>query len=233
MFTCAIVVAAGQGVRLRSAVSKPLVRLGSKPILLYSLQALSKCKAIKAIIVVANRSNRKAIKRMIGSSRLSKVTGIVDGGERRQDSVNNGLGALPQECNYVLIHDAARPLIDMASLERLIKGVQKTGAAILGVPVKSTIKEAVRSGGSKSSRVGHTLDRDRLWEIQTPQAFKKSIIVKAYNSFGMIQVTDDSALVEKLGVGVSLIMGSYANMKITTPEDVCVAAALLKKRDIS
>jgi 2-C-methyl-D-erythritol 4-phosphate cytidylyltransferase len=230
MHTCAIVVAAGKGVRLKSTVSKPLVRLGSKPVLWYSLQTLSKCPHIKAIVVVANRSNRQAIKRMISAFRLSKVTGIVDGGDRRQDSVINGLNALPALCDYVLIHDAARPLLDAASLERLIKGVQKTGAAILGVPVKSTIKEAHRSTGSNVSRVGQTLDRDRLWDIQTPQAFRKNIIMKAYNSFGMINVTDDSALVEKLGVGVSLVMGSYANIKITTPEDVCVAAALLMKR---
>ena len=231
MYTCAIVVAAGKGVRLRSAVSKPLVRLGSKPMLMYSLQTLSKCPAVKSVVVVANRSNRHAIKRLIAASRLSKVIGVVDGGERRQDSVVNGLRALPSQCDYVLIHDAARPLIDMASIERLIKGVLKTGAAILAVPVKSTVKEAQAARGPGAFRVGQTLDRDRLWEIQTPQAFKKSIIVKAYNSFGMIKVTDDSALVEKLGVGVFLIMGSYANMKITTPEDVCVAAALLKKRN--
>ncbi|MFA5100013.1 MAG: 2-C-methyl-D-erythritol 4-phosphate cytidylyltransferase [Candidatus Omnitrophota bacterium] len=231
MYTCAIVVAAGKGARLRSAVSKPLVRLGQKPVLLYSLQTLSECPRIKAVVVVANRSNRQAIKRMISAYGLSKVIGIVEGGERRQDSVISGLKALPKQCDYVFIHDAARPLIDTASLERLIKGVQKTGAAIPGVPVKSTIKEVQRSGGSGASRVIRTLDRGRLWEIQTPQAFKKSIIMKAYDSFGMIEVTDDSALVEKLGVPVSLIMGSYENMKITTPEDLCMAAALLKERN--
>jgi 2-C-methyl-D-erythritol 4-phosphate cytidylyltransferase len=231
MHTCAIVVAAGKGARLKSKVSKPLVRLGSKPILWYSLQTLSRCTHIKAIVVVANRSNRQAIKRMISGFRLSKICGIVDGGDRRQDSVVNGLNALPSLCDHVLIHDAARPLLDAASIERLIQGMQKTGAAILGVPEKSTIKEALGPSRSGVLSVGHTLNRDRLWEIQTPQAFRKDIIMKAYNSFGMIEVTDDSALVEKLGVGVSLIMGSYANIKITTPEDVCVAAALLKKRN--
>jgi len=231
MHACAIIVAAGQGERLRSAVSKPLVRLGPKPMLLYSLETLSKCPLIKAIIVVVNPSNRQAIKRLISAARISKISGIVDGGERRQDSVTNGLIALPEKCDFVLIHDSARPLIDSASLGRLIKSARKTGAAILGVPVKSTVKEAQGSIGSGALRVGQTLDRDRLWEIQTPQAFKKSIIMKAYNSFGMIKVTDDSALVEKLGIPVSLVMGSYVNIKVTTPEDVCVAAALLRERN--
>jgi len=232
MHIYAIIVAAGRGVRLQSAVSKPLVRLGAKPMLWYSLQTLSNCPSIEGIIVVANRSNRQSIKRMLLSARLSKAAGIVDGGERRQDSVMNGLNALPGQCDYVLIHDAARPLLDSASLGRLIKTVRKTGAAILGVPVKSTVKEAQGASGAGASRVGQTLKRDRLWEIQTPQAFKKSIILKACNSFGMIKVTDDSALVEKLGVPVSLVMGSYENIKVTTPEDVCVASALLKKRNV-
>jgi len=232
MYICAIVVAAGRGTRLRSSISKPLVRLGSKPIILHSLQTLSKCPRIKAIVVVVNRANRQAIKRLISVSGLFKISGIVDGGQRRQDSVTNGLAVLPDACDYVLIHDAARPLIDMASLERLIKGVKKNGAAILGVPVKSTIKEVQGLCGSDVLKVGRTLDRKRLWEIQTPQAFRKNIIMKAYNSFGMINVTDDSALVEKLGVEVSLIMGSYENIKITSPEDVRVAAALLRTRNV-
>jgi 2-C-methyl-D-erythritol 4-phosphate cytidylyltransferase len=230
MTLCAIVVAAGKGLRMKSKVSKPLVRLGAAPILLHSLRTLSACPDVKAVIVVANRSNRRAVKRLIGASRLSKVTGVVDGGERRQDSVSSGLRAVPAQCSHVLIHDACRPLVDGLSLRRLITAVRMTGAAILAVPVKSTIKEAQAASGPGAHRVKHTLDRQRLWEIQTPQAFSKAIITKAYDSFGMIDVTDDAALVEKLGIPVSLVMGSYSNMKITTPEDMQMAAALFKKR---
>jgi 2-C-methyl-D-erythritol 4-phosphate cytidylyltransferase len=229
---CAVVVAAGKGVRLQSKISKPLVRLGPKNILAYSLQTLSECADIKSIIVVANRSNLSAVKRSITSLRLPQVSDVVQGGERRQDSVRSGLDAVPAECNYVLIHDAARPFLDSASLKRLIIGVRKTGAAILGVPVKCTIKETVRQRRARRQVVKATLDRERLWEIQTPQAFRKDIILKAYNSFGMINVTDDSALVEKLAIPVSMVMGSYMNIKITTPEDIHVAAALLEKRRV-
>jgi 2-C-methyl-D-erythritol 4-phosphate cytidylyltransferase len=230
MFICAIVVAAGKSERLRSKVSKPLVRLGSKQVLFYSLKTLSECPDVRQVIVVANRSNRGSIGRLISLWRLPKIAGVVEGGERRQDSVASGLNALAPQCSHVLIHDAARPYVDQASLKRLTSAVLKTGAAILGVPVKSTIKEARSSGGRSMPVVRQTLDRGLLWEIQTPQAFRKDILIKAYNSFGMINVTDDSALVEKLGIPVSLVMGSYANIKITTPDDLHVAAALLKKR---
>jgi 2-C-methyl-D-erythritol 4-phosphate cytidylyltransferase len=230
MFICAIVVAAGKSERLRSKVSKPLVRLGSRQILYYSLKTLSECPDVRQVIVVANRSNRGSIGRLIKLWRMPKIAGVVDGGERRQDSVANGLNALAPQCSHVLIHDSARPFIDRASLKRLISAVSKTGAAILGVPVKSTIKEARAYGAGSIPVVGQTLDRGLLWEIQTPQAFRKDILLKAYNSFGMIDVTDDSALVEKLGIPVFLVMGSYANIKITTPEDLYAAAALLKKR---
>jgi 2-C-methyl-D-erythritol 4-phosphate cytidylyltransferase len=230
MFICAIVVAAGKSERLRSKVSKPLVRLGSKQILYYSLKTLSECQDVRQVIVVANPSNRGSIRRLIKMWRLPKIAGVVEGGERRQDSVANGLNGLAPQCSHVLIHDAARPFVDQGSLKRLISAVSKTGAAILGVPVKSTIKEARASGGRSIPVVGQTLDRVRLWDIQTPQAFRKDILLKAYNSFGMIDVTDDSALVEKLGIPVSLVMGSYANIKITTPEDLHAAAALLKTR---
>lgn len=230
MYICAIVVAAGKSERLRSKVSKPLVCLGSKQVLFYSLKTFSECPDVRQVIVVANRSNRASIRRLISLWRMPKIAGVVEGGERRQDSVANGLNSLAPQCSHVLIHDSARPFVDKPSLKRLISAVSKTGAAILGVPVKSTIKEARVTSGRSMPAVRQTLDRRLLWEIQTPQAFRKDILLKAYNSFGMINVTDDSALVEKLGIPVSLVMGSYANIKITTPEDLHAAAALLKKR---
>jgi 2-C-methyl-D-erythritol 4-phosphate cytidylyltransferase/2-C-methyl-D-erythritol 2,4-cyclodiphosphate synthase len=227
MNICAIVVAAGKGARLRSRVSKPLVRLGSKEIILYSLEALSSCPDIKGIIIVVNPSNRRQIEKCAASSGLEKIIGVVNGGKRRQDSVRNGLKGLPKQCDHVLIHDAGRPFIDAKSLKLLIAQMRKTGAAILGVPAGSTIKEAKPSTSKNTAVVQRTLPRDLLWEIQTPQAFRKDIIVRAYEKFGKSDVTDDSSIVEKLGIPVSVVMGSYRNMKITTREDISKARALL------
>ncbi len=229
MFITAIVLAAGKGSRLKSRISKPLVKLGAEPVLLYSLRAFAACRRVNSIIVAANEANIGAVKRAVALSGITKVSAVVLGGARRQDSVGNALKVLPDKCDYCLIHDAARPLIDAASVNRLISAVIRTKAAILGVPVKSTVKEAAISR-SGSVIVKRTLDRGKLWEIQTPQAFSRGVLDKAYALFGAADATDDASLVEKLGVRISLVAGSYSNIKITTPGDVKIAGALLGMR---
>ncbi|MDD4940659.1 MAG: 2-C-methyl-D-erythritol 4-phosphate cytidylyltransferase [Candidatus Omnitrophica bacterium] len=230
MNICAVVLAAGRGERLKSKVSKPLVRLGSKQVLEYSLRVLSACPEIASIVVVANRSNRRAVVQCVRASGSKKVIGVVNGGTRRQDSVKNGLGALAPECGYVMVHDAARPFVDAACLARLIRAARRTGAAIPGVPVKATIKEIVPARPGSGGIVRQTLDRSRLWEIQTPQLFRKDIVLKAYRACAGAAVTDDAGLVEKLGVEVAVVMGAYGNIKITTPEDLRVARAFVHAR---
>ena len=227
----AIVVAAGKGLRFKSKLPKPVAKLNSKPIIIYSLEIISKHPLISEIILVVNKENQKAIVRETRNYHIGKIFKVVTGGRRRQDSVHNGLKEVDKKADFVLIHDAARPLIDSRILSSVINEASSSGAAIVGVPVKATIKKATRPQGHKVTSkaiVKETLDRNSLWEIQTPQVFDKNLILKAFDKFGKIHVTDDAMLVEKLGRKISIVLGSYRNIKITTPEDLSLAEAILK-----
>lgn len=221
----AILLAAGRGLRLRGRISKPLIKINSKPVIIYSLEILSRHTCISDIIVVANKDNLGGIAGQIEKYRLGKVKRVVLGGALRQDSVWRGLQAVDSRADLVLIHDAARPFISKRQVVMLADEAGKSGAAILGVPVKATIKQCIVH--SAKCIVKKTLDRERLWEVQTPQVFKKDLILEAYKRFRHIAVTDDSALVEKLGVKVSVVLGSYENIKITTPEDLAIAETIV------
>jgi len=221
MYLTAILLAAGRGLRLKSKTPKPLVNLDSLPMISYSLKKLSRDPRVKDIVVVVNPGNSKSITKQISKHHIRKVKRIVFGGKRRQDSVARGLKALDRRTDLVLIHDAARPFFNEKLIPILSRQALECGAAILGVPVKATVKRV-----RQSLVVAETLDRGELWEIQTPQVFKKDLILKAYKRFGHTEVTDDASLVEKLGVKVAVVMGSYLNIKITTPEDLVVAKAI-------
>lgn len=226
MYVSAIVLAAGRGLRFRSKISKPLIEINSQPVIIYSLNALSRYPEIKDIILVVNQKNLKGIARTIKKYRIPKIKEIVLGGKERQDSVAKGLQSIDPKTGLVLIHDAVRPFIDKRIISSVIKEAKKSQAAIAGIPVKATIKKAVVN---RSSLIVHkTLDRKNLWEIQTPQVFKKDLILGAYKKFGKSKVTDDAMLVEKMGVEVSIVRGSDKNIKITTPEDLIIAKAIAK-----
>ena len=231
MLVTAIVLAAGRGLRFGSKITKPLVNIKAKPIVIYSLLALSRHARIKDIIVTANLLNRKGIIRAIKQYRIKKIKAVVLGGRKRQDSVRRALKEVDRCVDLVLIHDAARPFIDPRQVTRLITEAESSSAAILGVPVKATIKEVCvcQLSESRKVRVKKTLNRDRLWEIQTPQAFSRDLILDAYRRFGNTEATDDAMLVEKCGAPVRLVLGSYNNIKITTPEDLIIAEAMLGK----
>ena len=225
MRVSAIVLAAGRGRRLKSRLSKPLARINAKPILIYSLEVLSRQSGIREIIVVANKNNLRAITTLVKKYRIPKVAAVILGGSRRQDSVANGLKCLDKNTDLVLIHDAARPFIKRCLVSRLIKEAGRHGAAIAGVRVKSTIKQA----GIRNFLVEKTVSRQGLWEIQTPEVFRRDLILEAYRRFGSQDVTDDAMLVEKLrGSKVKIVEGSCRNIKITTPEDLRIAAAICK-----
>jgi 2-C-methyl-D-erythritol 4-phosphate cytidylyltransferase len=244
MFITAILLAAGKGLRLKSGISKALVEINSKPVVIYSLYSLSRHPGIKDIIVVANSSNLAGIRQKIKKYRIGKIKDVVLGGKERQDSVINGLKAIDKSTNLVLIHDAGRPFIDSFALSAAIKEARTYGAAILGVPVKATIKKVksktmpARSAGGPAGRqelkvksqfvVEETLDRSKLWEIQTPQVFKKDLILEAYKKHAHSPVTDDASLVERLGYKVRVVRGSYSNIKITTPDDLILAEAIAR-----
>ncbi len=230
-YTSAIVLAAGEGARFKSKISKALIEINSKPVIIYCLNTLSEHPRIRDIILVANAKNLKGIIRKIKQYRIGKIKDVVLGGRLRQDSVINGLKALNPSTDLVLIHDGVRPFINKDTISPTIKAAKKYGAAVVGVPIKATIKEVTRSPGHQVTSkfiVKRTLKRDSLWEIQTPQVFKKSLILEAYKRFGNREVTDDAALVEKLGAKVKIVMGSYSNIKITTPEDLAIAETILK-----
>ncbi len=224
MYSSAIVVAAGRGERLKSRISKPLIKLNSKPVIIYSLEVLSRHPGINEIIVVASADNINEISRQVKKYRIKKISNIILGGRKRQESVYKGLARVNLRSDIVLVHDAARPFIKAEFISKSLNQARVTGASVIGVPVKATIKHVTRYA------VKRTLDRSNLWEIQTPQVFRKEIILKAYNKFKNLVVTDDAALVERLGKKVSLAMGSYTNIKITTPDDLIFAKALLKEK---
>lgn len=226
MHVTAILLAAGKGKRFKTGISKPLFEINARPILIYSLKVLSDHPCIKDIIVVVNSSNREQIITRIKKYRVNKIKEVVLGGRRRQDSVSNALKFINKNTRLVLIHDAARPFIAKEIITAVINKAKRQGAAIVGVPLKATVKECSKF------LVLRTIDRDGLWEIQTPQVFKKDLILKAYQRFGDIDVTDDASVVERLGHKVAVVMGSQDNIKITTGEDIALAQAILSLRRV-
>lgn len=222
MFVTAIVPAAGIGRRLGLKIPKPLIEIEGKPILIRTLQALNRHPAIKEIVLVVNKKDKPKIIFVLKEYRIRKIKAIVLGGRRRQDSVKSGLKEINPSSDIVMIHDAARPFVDNSIISRVIAGAAKSGAAAAGVLLKPTIKQA-----DSKNFVTKTLARRALFEIQTPQAFRKNIILKAYARLRNTEVTDDASLVEKLGKPVKVVSGSYFNIKITTPDDLVFAKAII------
>lgn len=220
--TC-IVPSAGKGKRLSSKENKPFISLKGKPLLLYTLKALEKCKVINEIIVVVSPDKIKTCKKLIKKYGISKVSVVVAGGRKRFNSVKNGLKKI-KEADFILIHDGVRPFIEESTIKKVLRAARRYGAALCATPLKQTLKII-----NKNSFIKNTPKRSTLWEAQTPQAFKKDLILKAYKNATSHDATDDSSLVEKMGRKVKIIKGSYRNIKITTPEDLALAEILLKK----
>jgi 2-C-methyl-D-erythritol 4-phosphate cytidylyltransferase len=217
----AVIVAAGASKRM-GGIDKMFAPLGGKPILAQVIDAFQKCKAIDQIVVVVSKENLKRCQQLVAEQGWSKVIEVCVGGERRQDSVAAGLGRLKQ-CEWAVIHDGARPLVTTDLIERGLEAARETGAAIAAVPVTDTIKIA---GDDKI--ILETPPRRTLWAAQTPQIFRFGIIEEAYRKANN-DVTDDASVVEQLGYKVKLYMGSYDNIKVTTPDDLILAEALWKK----
>ena len=219
----AIIVAAGRGERM-GGMDKMFALLGGKPVLARVIDAFQKCKPVDQIVVVISRENLGPCQQLVAEQGWSKVTEVCLGGERRQDSVAAGLSRLNQ-CKWVAIHDGARPLVTVELIEQGLEAARETGAAIAGVPVTDTIKVADSDGV-----VQKTLRRQNLWAVQTPQVFRFDILTRAYQQ-ATVEVTDDATLVEGLGYKVKLYMGTYDNIKITTPDDLILAEALWQKHE--
>ncbi len=210
-----IIVAAGSGMRFKSKTPKALAMLKNWPLIHHSLHIFEHIPSIHDIIVVGRKEDLRRFESL--HSRFKKIRAIVPGGKTRADSVKCGLLALDSKTAMVLVHDAARPLISQALVLRLIAAVRRHKAAIVAVPVKATVKEVDAKGWIK-----HTPKRSYLWEAQTPQGFEANLLVRAHQRKGG-DATDDAMLVERLGTKVKVVMGDYRNIKITTPEDLCIA----------
>lgn len=225
---CAIVLAAGQGKRMKSSIQKQYILLKEKPILYYSLKAFEDVKEIERIILVVGKGEVSYCrKEIIDKYGLQKVTDVIEGGKERYHSVYEGLKLLEKHCDYVLIHDGARPFITESIILNTIENVKKYKACAVGMPVKDTIKIV-----DEENFCVHTPERAKVWAVQTPQAFEYNIIKSAYDILMQkeIMVTDDAMVIEQfMNISVKLIEGTYENIKITTQEDLKVAETIAEQ----
>ena len=231
----AIVLAAGAGKRMQSAVAKQYMLLDGKPIIWYALKAFEESKYIHQVILVVGAGEIPFCqKEIVEAFGFEKVTKIVEGGAERYLSVWEGLKCLePEEGNYVFVHDGARPFVTEDIIGTAYEAVKEQGACVVGMPVKDTIKIADDNDFAVQTR-----NRKTLWAVQTPQVFDELLIYKAYEKVVKslkelkekgVEITDDAMVVETMtNRKVKLIKGSYANIKITTPEDLLVAQSFLK-----
>ena len=224
---CAVIAAAGAGQRM-GGIDKQQLLLGDIPVVVRSIAAYNDCPRITDIVVVCRREDIADYYNMVRDFALDKVRRVVTGGQERQDSVQAGIDAAPEETQYFAIHDGARPLVIAALIENCLDAAMEHGAAALGVPIKDTVKVRDADG-----MIEATLDRARLWGMQTPQIFEADAYRRALaqaQSAGH-SYTDDCQLMEQAGHGVYIAMGSYENIKITTPEDIALAYGILAQRE--
>ncbi|HEX4898997.1 MAG TPA: 2-C-methyl-D-erythritol 4-phosphate cytidylyltransferase [Pyrinomonadaceae bacterium] len=221
----AIIAAAGQGTRMGGKRAKQFLVLAGRPIIIHTIQAFEACEAIQEIIVVLPEADVRDFSAVARPYNLGKVRAVVPGGVARASSVLHGLRAVnAQETNIVAVHDGSRPLVTVAEITRTVEAAEVSGAAILVAPIVDTVKE-VREG-----TVVATVPRDHLRRALTPQCFRYEILRQAYEQVEEVDAThtDESSLVERLGVTVSVVEGSSRNIKVTGPEDLVIAEALLK-----
>jgi len=220
--TGAIITAAGSSNRM-GQIDKIFAKLGRKPLLYYVLNAFQLCASVDQIVLVLSDDNLKRGRSLVKRYGFSKVIDICAGGPRRQDSVKQGLDRLTN-CDLVIIHDGARPMVTPDLIEKGIATAKAHGTAVAAVPATNTIKLA----GSDDC-VKKTLQRNNLWEIQTPQVYRCDIITQAYKDISE-DVTDDATLVERTGQKVKLYLASYDNIKVTTVDDIYLARLIIKTR---
>ena len=227
MHVTAIIVAAGEGKRLGGRVSKSFLPIAGRPLVLRTLDRFFSTQSIeKVILVVAEKELRRSQALIQNDPNLSHRSWVLQaGGATRQESVRRGLDKLDTDCEIVAIHDGARPFVSSSLIDRCVDKAYGAGAVVIGVPVRDTIKVV-----SEEHWVQATPARKTLWDMQTPQVFRKEIIVEAHH-WGVrqaIEATDDATLVERIGQPVFLLEGERTNIKITVAEDVLLAEALLR-----
>lgn len=220
----AIIAAAGSSERMGD-VDKIFAPLGGKPLLAWSVDTCQRCDLIQQVVITLSNNSLDQGRKLMKERGWSKAS-ICLGGVQRQDSVREGLHQM-KDCDWILIHDGARPFLTMDLIQRGLEAARETGAAAAAVPVKDTIKLAGDAG-----LITETPQRDKLWATQTPQIFKSDIITEAYDKL-ITEVTDDAAAVERLGYKVKLYMGAYSNIKVATPEDLALAETIAQNSSTS
>lgn len=213
----AILLAGGTGSRMKADRPKQFLELEGKPILQHSLDLFFSLEGVETVVLVIDKQYRDDF------AQYDVV--FADPGKERQDSVFNGLTAAPDDASLVCIHDAARPLVTPESIYQVLRDADEHGAAVLGVPMKATVKES-----EDGEFVLRTIERSRLWEIQTPQVIRPSLLREGFEKVkqGGMDVTDDVSIIENMGLPVKITMGEYTNLKITTPSDLIIAQQIMR-----
>lgn len=221
----AIIAAAGFGRRMKTERPKQLLVLDGTPILVHTIRKFDACATIDYVIVTAPRELVKEVGELVKSAGFKKKTNVIEGGERRQDSVAMGLRHLEPGTDIVAVHDGVRPFVPVEDIENVVRQAERTGAAILGVPIVDTVKHAERDF------VESTLTREHLVLAQTPQVFRTKILKEAFDRAAQDEYygTDESSLVERLGHPVAIVRGSERNIKITRPSDLTLARAFIEE----
>jgi 2-C-methyl-D-erythritol 4-phosphate cytidylyltransferase len=219
-----IIVAAGQGARLGGAVPKQYRELAGVPMLLHALRPFPGHPEVAHTVIVLPQAEAATPPEWL-APRLGATVTVAAGGATRSDSVGHGLDRLPPACVTVLVHDAARPLVDRPTIDRVIAAARLGHAVVPGIPLEDTLKEATGA----DLIVERTVPRDHLWRVQTPQGFPRALLVRAHDHCRRTsgQATDDATLVEALGAAVRIVPGSAFNLKVTTEEDLRMAERLL------
>lgn len=223
----AVIPAAGSGTRLGGEVRKQFLALKDKPIIIHTLQRFEHCSDIDEVALAVPEQSIVEMESLVSRYRLHKVSKVTVGGEKRQDSVYNVLKKLPLKASdIVLVHDGVRPFVEAKRITTLVKACREHDAAVLAVQPKDTIRRSAGGGF-----FDQTLDRNALWLIQTPQAFKAALLLKAFEkaSKEKFYSTDEAALVERIGVKAKIVEGSYDNIKITTQEDLELGKLILER----
>lgn len=219
-----VIPAAGQGKRMKAGRNKLFIELKGDPVIIHTLRVFDSHRPCEKIILVINECEREHFQQLLADYPFQTAIELVAGGDERQHSVYKGLKAVKQE-KIVLVHDGARPFIKHEQIDELIAEAEQTGAAILAVPVKDTIKRV------QDLQVSETIERSSLWAVQTPQAFRLSLLMKAHAEaeYKGFLGTDDASLVEEMeGGSVRVVEGSYTNIKLTTPDDLTSAEAIME-----
>jgi len=229
MKVAAIIAAAGAGRRMKTDRPKQLLTLKGTPIVIHTVRKFDASPVISYIIVAAPRESADEVRDLITAAGLTKSVTVVQGGERRQDSVAIALQQLERDTELVAVHDAVRPFVSLAEIDAVVREAERRGAAILGVPIVDTVKQV------EKDFIESTLTREHLVLAQTPQVFRTEILKEAFDRASRDEYygTDESSLVERVGHPVSIVRGSERNIKITRPSDLTLAQVFLEEEKVT